>query len=105
VLNARERLIAEAAALAAPFDAWLMPTVAITAPAIAPLEADDELYNRVDYQVLRNTSVMNFLDGCALTIPCHEPWTAPVGLTVAGQGGEDRRILAIGLAVEAVLQR
>ena len=105
VLSARARLIAEAAALAAPFDAWLMPTVAITAPAIAPLEADDERYNRVDYQVLRNTSVMNFLDGCALTIPCHEPGTAPVGLTVAGQGGEDRRILAIGLAVEALLQR
>ncbi len=105
VLNARARLIAESAALAAPFDAWLMPTVAITAPAIAPLEADDELYNRIDYQVLRNTSVMNFLDGCALTIPCQEPGAAPVGLTVAGQGGEDRRLLAVGLAVEAVLRR
>jgi aspartyl-tRNA(Asn)/glutamyl-tRNA(Gln) amidotransferase subunit A len=105
VLSARAAMIAEAAALAAPFDAWLMPTVAMVAPAIAPLEADDDLYNEVDAHILRNTSVVNFLDGCALTIPCHEPGTGPVGLMVVGQGDEDRKILAVGRAIEAALRR
>jgi Asp-tRNA(Asn)/Glu-tRNA(Gln) amidotransferase A subunit family amidase len=103
VLSARAAMIGEACALAVPFDAWLMPTVAMVAPAIAPLEADDDLYNQVDAHILRNTSVVNFLDGCALTIPCHEPATGPVGLTVMGQADQDRKILAVGLAVEAVL--
>jgi aspartyl-tRNA(Asn)/glutamyl-tRNA(Gln) amidotransferase subunit A len=104
VLGARARLIEESARLAAPYDALLMPTVAVIAPAIAPLEKDDELYGKANLAILRNTSVVNLLDGCALSIPCHEPGAAPVGLMVVGQGGEDRRLLAVGLALEAALQ-
>ena len=100
----RAAMIADSARIAAPFDAWLMPTVVMVAPAIAPLEADDRLYNQTDYVILRNPSVVNFLDGCALTIPCHAPGAGPVGLSVVGQGGEDRRLLAIGLAVEGALR-
>jgi aspartyl-tRNA(Asn)/glutamyl-tRNA(Gln) amidotransferase subunit A len=105
VLSARAAMISEATALAAPFDAWLMPTIAMLAPAIAPLEADDDLYNQVDAHILRNTSVVNFLDGCALTIPCHQPGAGPVGLTVMGLADQDRKIFAVGLAVEAALAR
>ena len=54
--------------------------------------------------ILRNPSVVNFLDGCALTIPCHVPGAGPVGLMVVGQCGEDRRLLAVGLAIESALQ-
>jgi len=105
VLAQRAAMIAESARVAAPCDALLMPTVMTIAPAIAPLEADDQLYGRSNVAMLRNTSVVNFLDGCALSIPCHEPGAAPVGLMVVGQAGEDRRLLAVGLALEQALRR
>jgi len=49
--------------------------------------------------------VVNFLDGCALSIPCHQPGEAPVGLMVVGQSGQDRRLLAVGLALESALRQ
>jgi len=52
---------------------------------------------------LRNTSFVNAADGCALSLPMHAPGEAPVGLMVAGGAGDDRRILAIGGTIEAVL--
>ncbi|MDP1906943.1 MAG: amidase family protein, partial [Hyphomicrobium sp.] len=105
VLAQRAAMIAESARVAAPYDALLMPTVIMVAPAIAPLEADDKLYGSTNLALLRNPSAVNFLDGCALSIPCHEPGTAPVGLMVVGQSGEDRRLLALGLALESALSR
>lgn len=103
VQQQRAAMIAESARLAAPYDALLMPTVPMLAPAIAPLEADEQLYNQTDYAMLRNPSVVNFLDGCALTIPCHAPGTGPVGLMLVGQSGADWPLLAVGLAVEAAI--
>ena len=103
VLRERAGLIAESARLAAPYDALLMPAVVMVAPAIARLEADEQLYNQANNAILRNPSVVNFLDGCALTIPCHAPGAGPVGLMVVGQCGEDRRLLAVGLAIESAL--
>ncbi len=105
VLSARARMIEESARIAAPYDALLMPTVAVVAPPIAPLEKDDELYTRTNLAILRNTSLVNFLDGCALSIPCQPPGSAPVGLMLVGQSGADRRLLAAGLAVESALRR
>ncbi len=104
VLAQRAAMIEESARLAAPYDALLMPTVAMLAPAIAPLEADDQLYARTNLAMLRNPSVVNFLDGCALSIPCHQPGEGPVGLMAVGQCGEDRRLLAVGLALESALR-
>jgi aspartyl-tRNA(Asn)/glutamyl-tRNA(Gln) amidotransferase subunit A len=104
VLAQRAAMIADSACLAAPYDALLMPTVAMVAPAIAPLEADDQLYGKTNLAILRNPSVVNFLDGCALSIPCHQPGEGPVGLMVVGQSGEDRRLLAVGLALESALR-
>ena len=47
---------------------------------------------------------VNLFDGCALTVPCHEPGTAPVGFTIAGTQNTDHTILAIGRAVEKVIR-
>ena len=105
VLVQRAAMIADSARLAAPYDALLMPTVAMVAPAIAPLEADDQLYGKTNLAILRNPSVVNFLDGCVLSIPCHQRGEGPVGLMVVGQSGEDRRLLAVGLAVESALRQ
>jgi Asp-tRNA(Asn)/Glu-tRNA(Gln) amidotransferase A subunit family amidase len=84
-------------------DAWIAPTVACTAPPLAPLERDDLLYARADLRALRNTSIVNALDGCALTLPCQAPGDAPVGLMLFAPPWRDRTLLAVGLAVEAAL--
>ena len=53
--------------------------------------------------MLRNPGLINFLDGCALSLPCHPEGSAPVGLMVAGVAQSDRRILDIGLSLEELL--
>jgi len=103
LVERRASFIRSADRVMAPFDALAMPTAALVAPPVAELEASDEAYFRANARVLRNPSVVNFLDGCALSIPCHEPGTAPVGFMVAGPTGSDRHLLAVGLAVERVL--
>jgi len=101
LVAARADLIARVAAATAGFDALLMPTVAITAPPIAAFEQDQE-YRHLNAMILRNTSVINFLDGCAATLPIASAG-APVGLTIAGQHGADRRLLAVARGIEAAL--
>lgn len=84
------------------FDAVLLPTTPIIAPLLQDLESD-EAYLRTNQQALRNTSVANFLDRCAISVPCHEAGTAPVGLMLMGAHGSDRRILALAAAVESLV--
>lgn len=101
--EARRRIIAEAELAFADSDAWLMPTVPRLAPLIASLVSSDAAYVDANAAMLRNPSLVNFLDGCALTIPCHLPGEAPVGLMLAVPGGRDRQLLRMGLAIETVL--
>jgi aspartyl-tRNA(Asn)/glutamyl-tRNA(Gln) amidotransferase subunit A len=85
------------------FDALVMPTVPMTAPPIAAFARDEE-YARLNLKLLRNTSIINFLDRCALTLPIEPPGSAPVGLMVVARHGEDRRLLAIGRGIETLLE-
>lgn len=104
LLREREATIRAADALAAPYDALLYPTVAVIAPTIAEADASDEAYFAWNLRILRNTGIANVLDGCAATIPCHRPGEAPVGLTIAGVRGSDRRTLAVAATVQAVVE-
>jgi Asp-tRNA(Asn)/Glu-tRNA(Gln) amidotransferase A subunit family amidase len=49
-------------------DAVLMPTVAVTTPRLEEVE-EAEAYARVNMQALRNTSTVNSLSLCAITLP------------------------------------
>ncbi|MDI9278657.1 amidase [Pantoea sp. EABMAA-21] len=86
----------------ADFDALLMPTVPRIAPTLASLE-DAQQYMEVNALMLRNTSVINMLDGCALSLPCHQTGSAPVGLSLASVHGDDARLISWSLAVETAL--
>ena len=86
------------------FDALVLPTVPVVAPKVAELVASDDAYFRANGLILRNPTLVNFLDGAALSLPCQEPGTAPVGLMVAGPAMSDRRVLSMGLAMESILQ-
>jgi aspartyl-tRNA(Asn)/glutamyl-tRNA(Gln) amidotransferase subunit A len=102
MLQQRRRFVRDVRAALHGFDALIMPTVPETAPTIAEVAASDESYFRFNGRMLRNTSLVNLFDGCALSIPCQSPGEAPVGLTIAGTQGQDDRVLAIGLAIESL---
>jgi aspartyl-tRNA(Asn)/glutamyl-tRNA(Gln) amidotransferase subunit A len=105
LIKLREQFIRTINAAAAGYDAMLMPTTPETAPTIAETGKDDETYTRLNLRMLRNPAIVNLFDGCALSVPCHVPGTAPVGMMIAGTQNTDRKILAIGLAVEEVVRK
>jgi amidase/aspartyl-tRNA(Asn)/glutamyl-tRNA(Gln) amidotransferase subunit A len=85
------------------YDAVLSPTVPIEAPLIADLVASDDDFFRANGLLLRNASVVNLFDGCAISLPCQRPGDLPVGLMLwAGQGHDDT-LLDLALAVEAAM--
>ncbi len=99
----RQAYISEVEAALAPYDAFLMPTTPCLAPTIAEADASDEAYFRWTMRILRNVGVVNFLDGCAITLPCHAAGAPPVGLSVCGRALSDRHVLAVARSVESVL--
>ncbi len=102
LLQLRRDWIASVESRLRPYDALLMPTVPVVAPAIHELQASDDAYYAANGLILRNPTLINFLDGCALSIPCHPAGTAPVGLMIVGPAMHDRHILDVGAALEGV---
>lgn len=101
--QARTEWIASVQAELQGFDAVLSPTVPMVAPAIAPLLSSDSRFFAINGLLLRNPSVVNMLDGCALSLPCHLPGQMPVGLMVWGPAMADDLVLGVGLTIEAAL--
>lgn len=101
--DARRRWIAQMDRALGGFDALLSPTVPIVAPPLAELQASDDAFFAANALLLRNPSVVNMLDGCALSLPCQAEGEMPVGLMVWGSALADDTVLAVSLAVEAAL--
>jgi Asp-tRNA(Asn)/Glu-tRNA(Gln) amidotransferase A subunit family amidase len=85
------------------FDVAISPTVPIVAPPLQPLIDDDERFFAANALLLRNPSVVNLLDGCALSLPCHRRGEWPVGLMVWGTALQDDLVLDTALQIEACL--
>ncbi|PLC54591.1 amidase [Pollutimonas nitritireducens] len=100
LLQIRQKWIASVESRLTHYDALLMPTSPIVAPAIQALQASDEAYFAANGLILRNPTLINFLDGCALSIPCHPTGSAPVGLMIVGTAMHDRQVLDVGMALE-----
>ena len=105
LLAARRHWIARMETRLQGFDAVLSPTVPIVAPAIASVLLDDTEFFRVNTLLLRNTAVVNMLDGCGISLPCHTPDQLPVGLMLWHAAMHDDMVLDAALQVEAVLHR
>ena len=103
LLEARKSLIARATVRLAPYDALVLPTTANTPPAIADL-ADDKAFTRANLLALRNCTLINMIDGCAISLPCHREGEVPVGLMLAASGGADRRIFELAAAMEDAIR-
>jgi aspartyl-tRNA(Asn)/glutamyl-tRNA(Gln) amidotransferase subunit A len=102
LLAARARIIAAFDAATQDFDAVLLPTVPIVPPRIAALD-DEADYNRLNLLILRNTAPGNFLDRCAISLPCHGAGEPPVGLMLMGETMGDERLFGVAAAVETAL--
>ena len=106
LLHARRDWIARLEAALGGYDAVLSPTVPIVAPAIAsvaPGPERDAEFMRVNALLLRNTSVVNMLDGCAISIPCQAPDELPVGLMLWHGALHDDTILNIAQQAQRLL--
>jgi aspartyl-tRNA(Asn)/glutamyl-tRNA(Gln) amidotransferase subunit A len=105
LLNARRDWIARMNEGVRRFDALLSPTVPIVAPPIADLEASHDAFFAANALLLRNPAIVNMLDGCALSLPCHARDEMPVGLMVWGAALCDDAVLDASLAIEAALMQ
>jgi aspartyl-tRNA(Asn)/glutamyl-tRNA(Gln) amidotransferase subunit A len=103
LLGARRSLIARAEKRIAPYDALVLPTTANTPPRIADL-ADDQAFTAANLLALRNCTLINVIDGCAISLPCHREGEVPVGLMLAGAGGSDRRIFELAAGIEGAIR-
>ncbi len=105
--NARKGWISRMTAALQGFDAVLSPTVPIVAPPIAELAPGaerDTAFFRTNALLLRNPSVVNMFDGCALSLPCQSAAELPVGLMVWAAALRDDSVLNIAAQIEAILQ-
>ncbi|MBL0897538.1 MAG: amidase, partial [Reyranella sp.] len=103
LLNNRTSLQKRVSAVTGNYDAVIMPTCAIVAPTIAEVDAPD-VFARKNLLLLRNTAVGNFLDRCAISLPCHAAGELPVGFMLMGEAMADRRVLAMARAVAPVVK-
>jgi aspartyl-tRNA(Asn)/glutamyl-tRNA(Gln) amidotransferase subunit A len=103
LLNARRSLIARIAVRLAPYDALVMPTTANTPPKIGDL-ADDKAFTVANLRSLRNCTLINMIDGCAISLPAHREGEVPVGLMLASTGGSDRRIFELAAGMEGAIR-
>lgn len=78
-------------------DAILAPTLPIETPTITDAEAN---FTEINVALLRNTSLINFVDGCACSLPVLVGEPVPAALMVAAASAQDDRMLA---SVESLL--
>jgi aspartyl-tRNA(Asn)/glutamyl-tRNA(Gln) amidotransferase subunit A len=103
LLGARRSLIARTEKRIAPYDALVLPTTANTPPRIADL-ADDKAFTLANMLALRNCTLINMIDGCAISLPAHREGEVPVGLMLASSGGSDRRIFELAAGIEGAIR-
>lgn len=87
----RARIAAHFTELMAGHDAMLAPTLQMMPPRIDEVEAD---FDRLNAAMLRNTSLVNLVDGCAVSLPSDwggKPWALTM---LVGTKGADAALLS-----------
>ena len=99
---ARADFIRRVEARLAPYDAFIAPTTPIVAPPLGAFERDDE-FGRLNLLLLRNSTLVNMMDGASISVPMSAPGEPPCGLMVSGPQLSDARVLGAGMAIERLL--
>ena len=74
-------------------DVMLAPTVAIETPTLAEAEQNFDVVNP---SLLRNTTMINLVDGCAMSMPVPvDGENSPAALMVAAANGNDDKVLGV----------
>src|SRR5690606_26588920 len=68
----RREMIGRARTITRPYDAMILPTCPTVAPALDEV-ATPETFMQRNMRILRNTTLFNFLDRCAVTLPIQAP--------------------------------
>jgi aspartyl-tRNA(Asn)/glutamyl-tRNA(Gln) amidotransferase subunit A len=102
MVNERAALIAEMDARLADIDVLVLPTTPIVAPTIEEMAPPDG-FARKNAMLLRNTSMWNFFDCCAISLPLPRDGGLPTGLMLVVRNGHDQRLFRIAAAVERLL--
>jgi len=100
LLDERRKIIGRCRDVADGYDGVLFPTTPLQAPLLEDVDQSDDFYNHFNLLALRNPTVANFLDACAISVPVEKPNHLPVGLTIMGAHMTDRRLLAVAAAIE-----
>jgi len=84
----------------------VLPATPMTAPPIAPLERDDELFRATNVRALRYTVLGNLFRMCGLALPSGSDAAGlPTGFQFLAPAGCDERLLSSGLGIELALSR
>jgi aspartyl-tRNA(Asn)/glutamyl-tRNA(Gln) amidotransferase subunit A len=83
-------------------DALVLPTTAIVAPKLSEI-ATPETFGPANVLLLRNPSLVNFFDLCAISLPI-PGGGLPVGLMLVARNGQDRRLFRMAAGLERLLQ-
>ena len=103
-MRIRTRLVREIDAWLEDIDALVLPTTPIVAPTIAEV-ADPDTFVKKNTALLSNTSIINFFDLCAISLPLPRNGGLPVGLMLAARNGHDRRLFRIAAGVEQMFKQ
>ncbi|MCA1298120.1 amidase family protein [Stappia indica] len=103
--QARREVVARFAEALAGFDAMIAPTLQRRAPTIAETEAN---FDQLNAAMLRNTSLLNLADACALSMPTRDGAAPATGehvgaLMVGSVNGRDAALLAVAARLDADL--
>jgi aspartyl-tRNA(Asn)/glutamyl-tRNA(Gln) amidotransferase subunit A len=104
IQNLRDRAtaIAQMDAMFENFDALALPTTPIVAPLIDEVKTADGFATR-NVLLLRNTSIGNFFDLCAISLPMQLGNSLPCGLMLFARHGGDAKLFQVAAAVEKAL--
>ena len=84
----------------------VLPATPMTAPAIDPLERDDELFRVTNLRAIHYTFLGNMFRMCGLALPSGTDAAGlPTGVQFLAPAGDDDRLLAIGLSMETAISR
>jgi aspartyl-tRNA(Asn)/glutamyl-tRNA(Gln) amidotransferase subunit A len=80
-------------------DALAMPTTPIVAPKLSEV-ATPETFHAKNTALLSNTSIFNFFDMTAISVPLPRNGRLPAGLMLVARNGHDHRLFRIAAGVE-----
>lgn len=80
----------------------LMPTVPMLPPKLSVFN-DDEVYTRINLQVLRNPSIANVMDGCSISLPFSHG-TDTIGVMLTATAYHDESLLELAQECERLFE-